>query len=123
MGGVTAVEAGPTFSLFVTEDATLYATGKLEPILPLGRLTRPARIATGVRAVSTGGLHILVLTMSSRVRAIGHNLFGQLGTGKVREEAPHFVMQWEEVSQFGTEYGAVAAVAAGAAHSLFLRED
>lgn len=115
-----AVAGGPSHSLFVAGDGTLWATG-WNGVGVLGDGTTTTRSApvpvpglTGVKAVAAGELHSLAVTADGSVWGWGWNYFGQLGDGTTTER--HLPTRVAGLS-------GVTQVAGGIYHSLALRSD
>eukprot|EP00928_Gymnodinium_smaydae_P037501 TRINITY_DN26019_c0_g1_i3.p1 TRINITY_DN26019_c0_g1~~TRINITY_DN26019_c0_g1_i3.p1 ORF type:complete len:2828 (-),score=464.29 TRINITY_DN26019_c0_g1_i3:52-8535(-) len=117
LSDVVAVQAGARFSLFLSNDGAVHAAGDMSSVFPGRTYSHLTRVWDGgIVAVSTGGLHVLVLTDSGRALGFGYNYYGQLGTGARRVTFPFADDGWMEVSGLSD----VQDIAAGAAHSLFL---
>jgi alpha-tubulin suppressor-like RCC1 family protein len=117
-GGVTAVAAGGSHSLFLRSDGSLWGMG-WNVFGQLGAATRvdttnlPDQIVTGgVTAIAAGYFHSLFLKSNGSLWAMGNN-GGKLGDGTSNNS-----YQPEQIVASG-----VTAIAAGGSHSLFLKSD
>jgi len=117
-GGIIAIAAGFSHSLFLASDGSLWATGD-NSNGQLGDGTfnntdQPEEIFDGdVTAIAAGGGHSLFLTSDGSLWAMGLNESGQLGDGTLNN-----ANQPEQIVN-----GGVSAIAAGLYHSLFLKTD
>jgi alpha-tubulin suppressor-like RCC1 family protein len=120
--GVTTIAAGATHSLFLKSDGSLWAMGNNQNG-QLGdgtynKTNRPEQIiAAGVTAIAAGGAHSLFLKSDGSLWAMGNNQNGQLGDGTT-DSGLYYTNRPEQVVA-----GGVTAIAAGYAHSLFLKSD
>ena len=120
--GVTAIAAGWLHSLFLMNNGSLWAMGygsygQLgDGTYDAGRPLPAQIVSGGVMAIAAGQSHSLFLKFDGSLWAMGNNEFGQLGDGK----GGYGVMtnQPEQIVAAG-----VTAIAAGVAHSLFLKND
>src|SRR5664280_2633067 len=81
-GTEPSVSAGGNFTMFLKADGTLWATGE-NTYGQLGDGTTtdksvPVPVMTGVRSVSAGNSHTMILKTDGRT---GSNIIGQLGDG------------------------------------------
>lgn len=121
--GVAAIAAGNDYSLFLKADGSLWGMGS-NLYGPLGDggtttlLPEPTLIvASNVTAIAAGGGHTLFLKSDGSLWALGYNYYGQLGDGmgsvyNQSTNKPQKILA-----------GGVMAIAAGGAHSLFLKSD
>jgi len=124
------VATGGSHSLFVKSDGTLQATG-YNYYGQLGDNTNTTRAspvqvcdssgvpATNVIAVAAGSFHSLFVKNDGTLWAMGYNYYGQLGDGTTTSRTS--VVQVKDSS--GVPVTNVIAVAAGDAHSLFVKSD
>jgi alpha-tubulin suppressor-like RCC1 family protein/subtilisin family serine protease len=125
LSGVTAIAAGYAHSLAVRSDGTVWSwgsnfDGQLGDGTTSGRAT-PAQVPglSGVVAVAAGEKHSLALKADGTVWAWGFNSEGQLGDAtQARRLSPVQV-----VNSGGGALTGVAQIAAGARHSMVLRDD
>jgi len=124
-GGVTAIAAGASHSLLLKSDGSLWVMG-YDNYGQLGNGTnsgiyytnRPEQIlASGVTAVAAGQYHSLFLKSDGSLWAMGDNGSGQLGDGTT-DSGNYYTNRPELIVTNG-----VTAIAAGQAHSLFLKSD
>jgi alpha-tubulin suppressor-like RCC1 family protein len=117
---VTAIAAGGGHSLFLKSDGSLWAMGCNEG----GQLgdgtynntNQPEMImASNITAIAAGDQHSLFLKSDGSLWAMGDDGSGALGDGKYIAKGPN---QPEQIVASG-----VTAIAAGFAHSLFLKRD
>jgi alpha-tubulin suppressor-like RCC1 family protein len=123
--GVTAIAAGTYHSLFLKSDGSLWVMGyngqgQLGDSNYYGFQTnKPEQIvASGVTTIAAGTQHSLFLKSDGSLWAMGMNLSGQLGDGSYCTNAPYGTNQPEQIVPSG-----VTAIAAGANHSLFIKND
>lgn len=132
LADVVAVAAGWDHSLALTRDGTVFAWGD-RAHGQLGDGTRetgrpvatpqPVPGLTDIVAVAAGGRHSLALRKDGAVFAWGDNWNGQLGNGKLKNEAGHAKPQ-QVASPDGKGFLAdVAAIAAGGLHSVAVTRD
>jgi hypothetical protein len=89
-GNMSAVAAGAYRGLFLTEDGTLWASGRNHN----GQLgdggsrdrSRPVQIATGVSAVAAGAYHTLILKRGGSLWGAGDNGWGRRHLGRGFEQ-------------------------------------
>jgi alpha-tubulin suppressor-like RCC1 family protein len=117
---VVTIAAGEYHSLFLTTDGTLWAMGQ-NAYGQLGNGTSnttnlPVRVAGNVMALAAGAYHSLFIKTDGTLWAMGDNLYGQLGNSKNDGNANANPTPAIVASN-------VVAVAAGAYHSLFVRND
>ncbi|HUL53452.1 MAG TPA: immunoglobulin domain-containing protein [Opitutaceae bacterium] len=113
---IQAVTAGADHTLFLASDGTLWGMG-YNGYGQLGVATgsivsRPVRIASGVRAFSAGGEHSLFVKDDGTLWGMGYNRMGQLGDGTAADRATPVPIASD-----------VWLVAAGYHHSLFVKTD
>ena len=84
-----AVSAGPSYTLVLLADGTVYGFGSnqsytLNSSNQFYNAFSPVRIGTlsGVRAIAAGGTHALALMADGTLRAWGNDASGQLGDGR-----------------------------------------
>jgi alpha-tubulin suppressor-like RCC1 family protein len=121
LSDVTAVAAGPLYSLVLRGDGTVWGWGynkagqlgnggfeerEKSPVQAIG--------LSGVVAIAAGGGHTLALKEDGTVWAAGNNGVGQLGNNSTGQSA-RFIQTWD--------LGGIVAIAAGASHSLALKSD
>jgi alpha-tubulin suppressor-like RCC1 family protein len=129
---VTAIAAGDGFSLFLKNDGSLWAMG-LNGYGQLGdgnsgffgqpggpqfevKTNRPEQIvASNVTAIAAGDIHSLFLKSDGSLWGMGDSRVGQLGVGTLQIRGTNRPVQ---IMASG-----VTAIAAGSAHSLFLKSD
>ena len=130
MTGASDVSASAAgfHTLFVKADGTAWATGDNR----FGQLgdgsnqneVSPVQVKaggvpiTGVKAVSAGSWHSLLLKNDGTVWAFGYNWTGQLGDGTNQDRNTAV-----QVKVNGVPLTGVKAIAAGSSHSLFLKTD
>jgi alpha-tubulin suppressor-like RCC1 family protein len=118
---VTQIAGGNAHSLFLKSDGSLWAMG-LNYYGELGDGTvnntnRPEQIiASGVTNLAAGENHSLFIKSDGSLWAMGSESYGQLGDGV--SGANLYTNKPEQIVASG-----VVAVAAGAAHSLFVKSD
>ncbi|HEU4594235.1 MAG TPA: S8 family serine peptidase [Pyrinomonadaceae bacterium] len=125
ISGVTAIAAGDTHALAVRSDGTVWAwgsnfEGQLGDGTTNGRAT-PAQVPglNGIVAVAAGEKHSLALKNDGTVWAWGFNSEGQLGDAtQTRRLSPVQVVNFA-----GGPLTGVTQVAAGARHSMVLKDD
>jgi alpha-tubulin suppressor-like RCC1 family protein len=130
---VTAVAAGLGHSLFLEADGSLWGVGNDTygqlgdganySEVPVGPRQIEQVVADGVTAVAAGQYHSLFIKSDGSLWGMGSETFGQLGDGH-----PENIPFYPDLSSFTNlpeEIVAsnVIAVAAGGAHSLFLKSD
>jgi alpha-tubulin suppressor-like RCC1 family protein len=128
LSGVRAVAAGSSHSLALKEDGTVWAWGyNFDGQLGDGtkaNSTRPVRVGKlqGVEAIAAGAFFSLALKEDGTVWAWGSNASGQDNkvSGQLGEDAITSSDTPVEVGDLG---GGVKQIAAGASHSLALKED
>ena len=117
----TAIAAGYSFSVALRTDGYAWAWGdNAQGQLGDGtttQRTQPTQVLgiNGIEAVAAGGSHTLALLVDGTVRAWGYNLHGSLGDGTTTTPRS------SPVSVIGLT--SVAAIAAGAEHSLAVKRD
>ncbi|HEY1121952.1 MAG TPA: hypothetical protein VGE67_10145, partial [Haloferula sp.] len=123
LSGVQAISAGYRFSLFLKTDGTVWACGSNSNGQygngGLSSSSTPVQVMTGVQAIAAGGgengCHALFLKTTGSVWGSGENSSGQLGDSSNSDRIT-------AVQVSGMTSG-VTAIAAGEAHSLFLKSD
>ncbi len=104
---VTAIAAGGWHSLFLKSDGSLWAMGVdfygqlgdgiFRTNTPYGN-SQPKQIVAGnVTAIAAGGYHSLFLKSDGSLWAMGADIFGQLGDGTFRTNAPSGTNQPERI--------------------------
>jgi alpha-tubulin suppressor-like RCC1 family protein len=119
-GGVTAIAAGAGHSLFLESGGSLWVMGENNYGQlgdgSLNRTNRPEQIVpSGVIAIAAGQYHSLFLKSDGSLWAMGVNYSGQLGDG-TNDSGNYYTNRPELIVTNG-----VTAIAAGQAHSLFLK--
>ena len=120
---VTAIAGGGGHTLFVKSNGSLWAMG-LNTSGQLGdgsynNIAVPEQIIpSGVTAVAAGNIHSLFIKTDGSLWAMGRNDSGQLGTGAYSIVSPYGINTPQMIVPSD-----VIAVAAGQAHSLFLKKD
>ncbi len=125
---VTAIAAGEFHSLFLKSDGTLWGmgfngNGELgdgTPVNTISGTNRPEQITNGVMAIAAGNGFSLFVKSNGSLWAMGANNSGQLGDGTTGT-FPNFTNEINRPEQIVPS--GVTAVAAGSAHSLFLKSD
>jgi len=117
IGGVKAIAAGYSFSLFLKEDGAVWAAGANDHgAFGDGSVTDQSTpvptMITGVEAIAVGNRHSLFLMPDGTAWASGYNFYGQIGDGSTTD-------RWTPVQVMG----GVRAIAAGGGHNLFLKTD
>ena len=118
-GGAKAVAAGASHSLLLTQDGSVWSTGRNvfgqlgDDGLHTGTQSFVQVIPNDATAVAAGARHSLVVMRDGSVWTTGFNLYGQLGDGSTIHRS-RFV---QVVS------GGADAVAAGSEHSMVLMQD
>lgn len=119
LNGVVAVSAGPTYSLALRQDGTVWGWGEnVQGVLGTGAsigalVTNPLKVAglSDVAGISAGGDHALALLANGRVTAWGSNSSGQLGTGFPSDPVPRVVVGLPLARTVAAASGASLAVA------------
>jgi len=130
---VIAIAAGMDHNLFLKSDGSLWAAGR-DTMGQLGDgafyFAEPSGpheveliVAGGVTAIAAGEQHSLFLKADGSLWAMGANYFGQLGDG-----LPEFIPYYPDPNAFTNlpeqiVASNVIAIAAGGAHTLFLKSD
>lgn len=121
INGINTITAGGSFSVFLKNNGTVWATGDNS----YGQIgdgttstvrTTPVEIPgfTGIIDLKAGTHHILFLKSDGTVWAVGHNSSGGLGDGTiVHKSSPVAVIGLSGITQ----------IAAGSFHSLFLKNN
>lgn len=118
-----AVAAGPRHSLVLHHGIVLgfgsAACGQLGLGYPVREVRIPKQVAFSapVAMVACGGDHGVMLTVDGKAWAFGHNAEGQLGTGKIGEDASSPVPVRLPSNIL------IVQAACGAGHSVFLSSD
>jgi alpha-tubulin suppressor-like RCC1 family protein len=118
----TAISAGYAHSLFLKNDGTVRACGyNLEGELGDGTIVNKntpvqTNTVTGITAIVAGAYHSLFLKNNSTVWSCGWNNHGQLGQGNLNT-----LLTPVQINALSTS--TITAIAAGYAHSLFLKND
>jgi alpha-tubulin suppressor-like RCC1 family protein len=118
--GVTDVAAGGDHSLFVKSDGSLWAMGyNFHGELGNGtyvNTNQPQMIVpSGVKTVAAGEFNSFFMKTNGTIWAMGANDVGQLGTGTLYTKT--------NLPQQVAISGVITAIAAGGAHTLFLKDD
>jgi alpha-tubulin suppressor-like RCC1 family protein len=127
LSSVTAVAAGPNFSLAVQNGSVLAWGDNTYGQLGDGTTTRrtaPVTVSglSNVVAVAAGQYHSLAVTSTGAVYAWGYNVYGQVGDGTTTQRnAPVPVQTTGTIS--GHDLTGVKAIAAGYWHSFVLKTD
>ena len=127
--GVTAIAAGEGHSLFLKSDGSLWAMGynyfgqlgdgTYSTNAPYGIASPKRIISSGVTAIAAGQYHSLIVKADGSLWAMGNNYNGELGDGTFGNPGSNYsTNQPEQIVASG-----VTAIAAGGAHSLFLKSD
>lgn len=117
---VVAIAAGDEHSLFVKSDGSLWAMGddgygQLGDGMNNGTNQPEEIVSSNVTAVAAGSFHSLFLKSDGSLWGMGNNGYGQLGDGTYNFQGtnlPEMIVASN-----------VVAIAAGDAHSLFLKND
>ncbi|WP_052295815.1 fimbrillin family protein [Parasphaerochaeta coccoides] len=132
--GVKSVSAGGDHTMILKTDGTLWATGRnnygQQGVGNTTNRSTPVQVwdstngsvkMTGVKAVSAGGDHTMILKKDGTLWATGQNTYGQLGDGTTyRRTTPVRVKASTTPNDFMTD---VAAVSAGREHTMILKKD
>lgn len=116
ISGIKNVSAGPSFSMFIRSDDTLWGMGA-NSRGQLGDGTEnysliPIQIMTDVQFVETGDEHTMILKNDGTLWGTGFNEHGELGDGtQVNKSSPVHIMS------------DVASVSAGESHTMILKTD
>ena len=107
------VAVGYSFSLFVKNDATLWASGDIETVFTgYGETNTPVYIMSDVKTVAAGLDHALILKQDGTLWTCGLNNRGQLGDGtKIESGIPVMIAS------------NVVSIAAGCFHSFYIKDD
>jgi ribosomal protein L27 len=124
--GVIAVAAGGDHTVFLKQDGSLWAMGQNKwGQLGNGQSTEdpnstPVAVegagAGGVKAVSAGWEHTVFLKEDGSLWGMGANQYGQLGDGTI-------IDRFTPVAATGAGSSGVLTLAAGQAHTVFLKQD
>ena len=119
-GGAADVAAGGHHSMVLNEDGSVWATGwneygQLGDGTTTERLNYVQVLLNGAESIAAGNRHSMVLMQNGTVWATGHNRYGQLGGGST-DSSKTFV-------QVIVIADGVKAIAAGAFHSMILKQD
>ena len=117
--GVSVVAAGDFHTLFIKTDGSLWSMGRNDRG-QLGDTTTtarnvPASIAASVAQIAGGSAHTLFVKTNGSLWACGETALGRLGNGTTSAGVVSTPLQ--------IVASGVSAVAAGGAHSLFLKTD
>jgi alpha-tubulin suppressor-like RCC1 family protein len=120
---VTQIAGGGAHSLFLKGDGSLWGMGaNYDGQLGDGtynNTNKPEQIvSSNITAIAAGVLHSLFLKSDGSLWGMGDNELGQLGDGTYTTNAPYGINQPEQIVTSN-----VTAIAAGNAHSLFLKSD
>lgn len=108
---ISQVSAGADYTLFLTSQGNMYATGWLN-IGNIATHDSPRFVTDDVKVIAGGRNHALILKNDGRLYAMGHNGDGRLGIGNtITQNSPQFVTD------------NVKAIAAGSIHSLILKNN
>lgn len=121
---VVRARAGAAVTVYLTSDGVLHARGDLLGGLGLvgrGIARTPVDLATNVADFALGGSHVLVLKTDGSLHVAGRNRYGQLGLLTVN--ASGYTTRAPDQPDFVPLTTGVTAIAAGFAHSVFLRND
>src|ERR1039457_4661575 len=110
-------------SVILKDDGSLWATGSnYNGQLGDGTNNNTNRleriIASGIAAIAGGGSHTLFLMNDGSFWGVGGDNYGELGDGNFITSPPYGINQPEEILPSG-----VIAIAAGAHHTLFVKND
>jgi alpha-tubulin suppressor-like RCC1 family protein len=126
---VVAIAAGGDHSLFLKTDGSLWGMGRNDSgqlgdgayptSFPFGTNQPEQIVASGITAIAAGVDYSLFLKSDGSLWAMGYNGYGELGDGTYGNPAFNYCTNRpEQIVASG-----VTAIAAGYAHSLFLKSD
>ena len=120
---IKAIEAGASFSLFLKEDGTVWASGVLAINGSGASVSSPVQvtaITVPIVKITAGDGHAIALDETGRIWTWGSNGYGQLGTGnKTTRTTPCN----PAVPPCAPNLALVKSIAAGGRHSLALLSD
>jgi alpha-tubulin suppressor-like RCC1 family protein len=123
MTGAQSVSAGSNYTMIVKTDGTLWGAGDNE-FGQIGNgesgtgfvVITPIQVMTGVRSVSAGQEHTMIVKTDGTLWATGSNYYGQFGNGEAGGAYEYNPTPVQAMT-------GVQAVSAGQAHTMILKND
>ncbi len=127
---VDRVSAGGEYTMIVKSDDTLWAVGK-NAVGQLGNGKDgadvveliPVKVMPGVKQVSAGGAHTMILKTNDELWAVGRNGDGQLGDGSTNSKSTAVQVKEKVPAGETTAMTEVDQVSAGGAHTMILKKN